>query len=471
MTSTRGITGYGAYVPYRTLDRAQITQTMGGGGGRGTRSVASFDEDTTSMGVEAARIALAGVPGTRPDALWFATADPAYLDRTNANVIHAALRLDRERPAMDMLGSQRSAVGALRTALTGAAGSVLVVASDVRIGLPTSAEESDGGDGASAVLVGDGSDGAPVLAELLGAVSLSDEFVDRWRLPGERRSRTWEERFGEEMYVPIASEAWELALEGAGLSPADVSVAAVTGLHGRSVKRVAGKLGVEKVADDLAATVGNTGAAHPGIVLASVLDAAEPGQVVALVVLADGADVLLFRTTEAIASYRPARTVADLLAARGPVPYGKFLSWRGMLQVQPPNRPEPPRPSSSAAHRRNDWKYGFVGARDPETGSVHLPPSRVSFATGSTDAMEPAPMADAVGTVVTFTIDKLAYSPSPPIVFAVVDFDGGGRMPVELTDVDPGGVEIGTRVEMTFRRLFTADGIHNYFWKGRPVRG
>jgi hypothetical protein len=22
---------------------------------------------------------------------------------------------------------------------------------------------------------------------------------------------------------------------------------------------------------------------------------------------------------------------------------------------------------------------------------------------------------------------------------------------------------------MTFRRLFTADGIHNYFWKARPV--
>jgi hypothetical protein len=26
-------------------------------------------------------------------------------------------------------------------------------------------------------------------------------------------------------------------------------------------------------------------------------------------------------------------------------------------------------------------------------------------------------------------------------------------------------------VEMTFRRLSTADGIHNYFWKARPARG
>jgi uncharacterized OB-fold protein len=61
-------------------------------------------------------------------------------------------------------------------------------------------------------------------------------------------------------------------------------------------------------------------------------------------------------------------------------------------------------------------------------------------------------------------------------VFAVVDFDrvdggGGERLPVELTDVDAADVAVGMRVEMTFRRLFTADGIANYFWKARPVRG
>ena len=62
---------------------------------------------------------------------------------------------------------------------------------------------------------------------------------------------------------------------------------------------------------------------------------------------------------------------------------------------------------------------------------------------------------DATGTIATFTVDRLAYSPSPPVVFAVVDFDGGGRLPVELT----------------FRKLFTADGIHNYFWKARIIDG
>ena len=52
----------------------------------------------------------------------------------------------------------------------------------------------------------------------------------------------------------------------------------------------------------------------------------------------------------------------------------------------------------------------------------------------------------------------------------MIDFDGGGRFQCELTDVDPARVKIGDRVEMTFRRLFTAEGVHNYFWKARPIR-
>ena len=79
------------------------------------------------------------------------------------------------------------------------------------------------------------------------------------------------------------------------------------------------------------------------------------------------------------------------------------------------------------------------------------------------------PMADRLGTVATFTIDRLAFSPSPPVIAVVVDFDGGGRFSCELTDADPDQVAIGDRVEMTFRRMVTAAGIHNYFWKARPL--
>ena len=470
MTETRGILAYGTHVPYRRLDRAAISGVMGSGGGRGWRSVASFDQDTTTMGVEAARQALGSGDSSSlsPDSLWFSTVVPAYVDKTNATTVHAALQLDAVVPALDLGGAVRSAVGSLRAALA-SSGRTLVVASDLRVGLPTSADEAAGGDAAAAVLTGSSADG-PLLADYLGGASTTAEFLDRWRTPGDATSHTWEERFGEQAYGPLLDRAWSAALADTGLDAADIDTAIVTGLHGRAVKHLGGRLGVA-VADDLADTVGNSGAAHPALLLADTLDSADAGRVVALVVLADGVEVLMFRTTDALASGRPSRSVATQVEDRADVAYPTYLAWRGLLEVQPPNRPAPSRPSASASLRRSDWKHGFVGSRDATTGTTHLPPSRVGIGGGAVDDMEPAPMADNEGTIVTFTVDRLAYSPSPPIVFAVVDFDGGGRMPVELTDVDPTEVAVGDRVAMTFRRLHTADGIHNYFWKARPVRG
>ena len=54
------------------------------------------------------------------------------------------------------------------------------------------------------------------------------------------------------------------------------------------------------------------------------------------------------------------------------------------------------------------------------------------------------------------------------MIDAVVDFDGGGRYTLEVADAGPEEVDIGTRIELTFRRLYTAGGVHNYFWKVRP---
>ncbi len=466
----RGILSAAGYVPYRRLARASVAAFLGGAPGRGTRAVAGPDEDATTMGVEAGRLALRSAPGATPDALWFSTTAPAFVDKTNATALHAALRLPGDVAALDFGGGLRSGMGALGAALAGS-GTVLVVLADQRDGLPGGPDESAGGDGAAALLVGDDGGAAPVVAELLGRASASDEFVDRWRIPGERRSKVWEERFGETRYVPLATDAFARATKAAGVEADQLDTVIVTGMHPRAGRAVGGALGVAKeaLAPDLAGAVGQTGAAHPGLVLASVLDTAGPGRLLALVHLADGADVLVLRTTDAIARWWSARPVADQIASGADLPYGKFLTWRQMLTPEPPRRPEPARVSSPAAWRAEAWKFGFVGSRDRGSGAVHLPPARVSMRGGAVDDMEPAAMADVPGTVVTFTVDHLAYSQDPPIVFALVDFDGGGRFPVELTDVDADRVAVGDRVEMTFRRLFSADGIPDYFWKARPL--
>src|SRR2546422_9826145 len=192
----RGIAAYGVYVPYWRLDRKTIA---------------------SALGAEAARAAVRAAPRLGPEALYFATAQPAYLDKTNAMAIHAALDLAPSTPAFDMVGAVRSGSGALRAALD-ARGYALVVLSDIRTGLPGSADEREGGDGAVAFLCGDDSPDSPVLAEPVASGSATAEFLERWRLPGEPASRQWEERFGEHVYVPLGESAVTDALKQAGVT-------------------------------------------------------------------------------------------------------------------------------------------------------------------------------------------------------------------------------------------------------------
>jgi len=230
----------------------------------------------------------------------------------------------------------------------------------------------------------------------------------------------------------------------------------------------------EAVVDYLSVLICNAGTAQWVVALADVLDRAEPGQVIAVVLLADGVNVWLLRVTDAITAYRARQekslTVrAQIEAGRTDLSYNQFLTWRGFLHREPPRRPEPDRPAGPPSLRTQAWKYGLYGSRD-ESGFVYLPPARVSMKSGSIDQMEMVRMADVQATIATYTVDRLAFSMSPPVVAAVIDFDGGGRFQCELTDVDPAAVKIGDRVEMSFRRLYTVDGIHNYFWKAKPVR-
>src|SRR5437762_3265815 len=368
----RGLVGYGVSLPYFRLDRKAIAAALGAPSGAGTRSVASYDEDTTSLGVEAARAALRAAPVARPNALFFATSLPAYLDKTNATAIHAALGLDAGALACDMLGSVRSGAGALRAALQGG-GLTLVVHADIRTGLPGGGDERDGGDGAAALLCADDSSELPVLAEPVAHASATAEFLERWRVPGEPAS------------------------------------------------------------------------------------------------LADGCDVTSWRTTAALPGRRP-KARAGPITGGGQVSYQTFLTWRGFLQREPPRRPDPEPPAAPPSRRAADWKFAFTGSRCQACGARHLPPQRVCVKCHAMDRMAPERLADVPATIATFTVDRLAYSLSPPVVAAVIDFEGGGRFQCELTDVDPGAVRIGDRVEMTFRRLLTAGSVHNYFWKARPMR-
>ncbi len=459
-----GIVRYGSYVPYFRLTRAAI------GAGKGERAVASYDEDAVSMAVEAARDAVRG--GTAVDTILFATLSPAYAEKLDTATIQAALDLPEAVGSVALGGSSRMGLAALQLGLDLATAGkrALVCASDLVTSAPGSTRESQGGDAAAAFLTGPDNE---AIARVIGRASSTMEILDAWRLPEERFVHQWEERFTAETMGPAIIETAKRALQSGNIDPSTLSTVILDGTNPRSMVNLPKALGLkpEQIADTLAASVGRTGCAHAGLLLARALDGAKPGARILVICEADGVDAVIFETTEALKDAPPVRKVDRWIASkRNDLAYNSYLKWRGILPFEPPRRPDPERPAAPPSRRHERWKLAFVGSRCTKCQTGHLPPQRVCVKCGAVDQMRDERFADTSCRVATYTLDHLAYSLQPPVVAAFVDYEGGGRFACELTDVDPKEVAIGNHLEMTFRRLFTAQGVHNYFWKARPGR-
>lgn len=447
-----GLLSYASYLPCYRLSGVDI------GLRRGDRVIAAYDEDSTTMAVAAAMAALP--QGVTPAAVYFATSTPAYADKTNATAVHAALGLPATAFVADLCGTGRSAFAALAAA---ARDGGLAVAADVRVGRPGSADEKLGGDGAAALLFGVGDP----IAEYLASHSVTEEFLDRWRDPYASVGAQWEERFGFERYAPLIRAAAEGALAAAGVGDADHVVIACpnTAVMKRAATLVEGQKSV------VTSQIGFSGSSDALIGLCGALDVAQPGDTILVLSATDGCDAVVLRATDRLPATRQPVPLSDQRADGLVLPYLTYLSSRNLVATEPPRRPEPDRAAAPPAARSRGWKFGLSGSRCRVCGFAHLPPVQVCRACGSSDEMSAAPAAYLSGTVVTYTVDRLAFSPSPPMVQVVIDVDGGGRCTLELADAQTSELEVGTRVNFAFRRLFTVGGIHDYFWKAVQHRG
>lgn len=458
-----GIVRYGSYIPYFRLQRAAL------GGGKGERAVASYDEDAASLAVEAARDAVRGTP---VDTLVFATTSPPYAEKLNAATIQAALDLPESVASFELSASTRMGAAALALGLdlVPSGRRVLVCASDLMVGAPGGSRESQGADAGVAFVVGPDHE---AIARLLGKSQRTIEILDVWRIPEERFPRQWEERFAAETMSPAVIEVVREALSAAGVKPTDLTAAVLDGVNPRTLAALPRALGLEpaRCGDPVSAAIGRAGCAAAGLALAHLLDRAQGGERILVVSEADGVDAMVFEVTERIRECSKPRAVQRWIdSKRNDLSYPTYLKWRGILPFEPPRRPDPERPAAPVMRRHERWKMAFVGSRCRRCHTGHLPPQRVCVHCGAIDDMQEERYADTACRVTTYTLDYLAYSLQPPVVVAVADYEGGGRFSCELTDVDPKQVKIGDQLEMTFRRLYTAQGVHNYFWKARPMR-
>lgn len=480
-----GIVQYGGYVPRLRLERKAVAEANAWyapnlmGKAKGTRAMANWDEDSLTMSVAAARDCLGrgdergGISG-----IFLASCTLPFTERLNAGVVCEALTLAPGTDAVEFGGSQRAGLSALVQGLARSradGGKVLVIGADARKAQAASPQELDFGDGAGALLVG--SEG--VVADFLGAGTVTVDFVDHFRQAGRDTDYAWEERWiRDEGIGKLVPQAIAAALAQAGVEAGAVDHFIFPSSFKKMDEQVAARAGIraEAVADALLDRIGDTGTGHVLLLLAQVLETAQPGQIILAAQFGSGAQAVVFRVTEAIGSFKPAKGVSTWVA-RGVTErsYTKFLSFKGQLALERGMRGEQDRKTAlTTAYRHRTAILGLVGGRCQETGAVHFPPSRLAYGQGKPlkDTQVPYKMAELEGRVLSWSAEYLSFHRSPPHTYGQVDFDGGGRILMEFTDVAKGDIEAGTKVEMVFRIKDIDDlrGYTRYFWKAVPVR-
>ncbi|MFQ5830688.1 MAG: OB-fold domain-containing protein [Candidatus Methylomirabilia bacterium] len=462
-----GIVSVGTYIPRYRLTRQTVGQVWGGGGG-GERAVANYDEDSLTMAVEAALGALAGEDLSAVGACLFASTTPPYAEKSNATLLATVADLGAEIVTADLGGSLRCSTTALRMALdlvkAGTTRQALVAGADMRLAAPGTDLETLLGDGAAAVLVGEGE----VIATFEGAYTVSREFTDVWRNQGDRYLQmgdaTFIRAYGLDKHLP---EAVDGLLGKLGLKRQDMAKVAYYAPDFRVHAALARQLKFPEsslLREPLIGKAGNTGSASPLLGLASALEEAKPGDRILIVSYGNGAEALCFQATEQIERTSWTHGVSAQLARGRPLShYGKFLLFRRHVETEV-IRAFTSLPTMVREERQNLRLYG---QKCPDCGAVCYPRRHLCWQCSSKNLTDYKIARR--GKIYTFTKDHLVPSPDPPTVMVSADLDGGGRFYAQLTDCDPAQVTFEMPVELTFRRIHEGEQLVNYFWKFRPV--
>jgi 3-hydroxy-3-methylglutaryl CoA synthase len=499
-----GITAFGGYVPRLRLQRqaivaAHVWADPGlAGKARGERSMGNWDEDAVTMAVEAARnclnaAALArgdsaadGVdPASAPQAVFLATTTAPFADRQNAGIVSAALGLPDAITTLDIGASQKAGTGALLQAFGAVAGglheAVLVAASDHRRTKAASPGELAFGDGAAAFTVGSDA----TLVDFVTAESASVDFIDHFRGATERFDYQWEERWiRDEGLTGIVPPVIARVLAKAGLEAAEVNHFILSSTIGRAVDGVARQSGIraEAVCPDLAGVLGETGTAHPLVMLIHALETrVQPGEYVLVASFGQGCDAILLRATEHLPAWlagpgQGAGIVAALANREPESNYQKFLAFNDLVTLEKGMRAEKDdyKTALTVTYRKRDMLTGLIGGRCTQCGTLQFPRTDVCVnpQCQAHGTQAPHPFREEPASILTWSADYLTYTADPPSHYGMITFANGGRFMTDFTDVKVGDIEVGMAVRMAFRikSVDSLRGFVRYFWKAVPVR-
>jgi uncharacterized OB-fold protein len=226
--------------------------------------------------------------------------------------------------------------------------------------------------------------------------------------------------------------------------------------------------------DNLHAVCGETGAAHPLVMLVDALEKAKPGDKILVVGFGQGCDALLFEATDELPKLAPRLGVKGHLARRKEeTNYAKFLAFNDLVAIERGMRADIDKQTPlSSLYRNRRMLTGFIGGQCRQCGTLQFPKLNVCVNPNCNafHSQDDHPFADMAAKVQSYTADRLTYSPDPPHYYGMVVFDEGGRLMIDFTDCDAQSVDVAAPMRMMFRikDYDPARGFTRYFWKAAP---
>jgi hydroxymethylglutaryl-CoA synthase len=475
-----GIKSYGAYLPRWLLNRELIAKAWDFPSVPGTKAVASADEDSLTMAVEAGLDCLAGIDPKTVDGLFFATTTQVYTEKDSASLIATVLDLREGILTADFTDSIKSGTTAITRAIDTIKAnkdikSILVIASDTRAPEPSTMWEYGFADGAAALLVVE-DENLPLIID--DYYSVSANVTGPWkRTDKDKFVRTFEGKMDNMFYFQNITKVMSEIMKRNNLKADDVGVAAYYYNNPRAQARIAKMMkfpqGVAQ--NGLFFQLGDFGTPMAFMLLISAVKRPKEDAKIIFAGFGDGADAILMHVGDKKALRELSKDhlgVAGHQKSMIPLKnYNKFIEFKELIEKDRYTR----KSSAVTIWRDVASVYKWYGVKCKNCGTIQYPDlNRACYVCRADDQMEPVKL-PLKGTVFTYTLDHLVGGTylNTPVPRCVIDVDGGGRVLVNMTEIEKPeeSVKIGMRVEFTFRKEHEGGEFKNYYWKCRPERG
>lgn len=317
-----GIVSYGAYIPRSRIKPSQIAQTWGKESkeiekslGVYEKAVASFDEDTITLSIEAAQRALktGNIDPKNINGITVGSESHPYAVKPSSTTVAEILRMGNDYLAADLEFACKAGTAGIQL-LSGLVSQnkaklVLAIGSDVAQSKPSDVLEYTASSASAAYILGK----SDTIANILDFTSFSSDTPDFWRKDTEKFPSHAGRFTGSPAYFAHVMGASNQMLKKVKMTAQNFNYVIFHMPNAKFPKEVAKKLGFtpkQLEAGFIVEYIGNPYSASSMLGLAATLDIAKKGDKIFMCSYGSGAgsDAFVFEVTEKIKDFQRKNT-------------------------------------------------------------------------------------------------------------------------------------------------------------------